>query len=389
MNTMLKEVQALLASAFADRTPEWVQYHVVNNLPRTIEGARWWSTKMGRPTSFFGSGGSTYWDGNGNSAFYCPNWLIIERSRKARSIRRELQRIHGLEFRAFFKIEAKANRRVDLNELDPMDTLVALIRNCVLSPNETISRSVKIVPDGITTGTKHLVREYKPFAHNNCVGIEFEAYGTIRRKRLTELLPHYTRVVSDGSIRTEVRGTEAHEVRVLLDRTKAEPRLYKLCARLQELGLRVNRSCGLHIHLDTRAAGSFDEVVKVGRIVDAWLYALRELLPQSRRQNDFCKFGIAINDRYRAVNVSSWHKHKTLEIRVHSATLDYTKVVAWLRLCELIRAMPKKPKAASCIATLEQLPLANHDLAYWRARHRELNTVMYASNTTDVSSDSE
>jgi hypothetical protein len=171
--------------------------------------------------------------------------------------------------------------------------------------------------------------------------------------------------------------------------TKAEPRIFRLCERMQQLGLRVNRTCGLHIHLDARSVSSFDEVVRIGRIMDAWLYALRELLPASRRANDYCKFGIAATDRYRAVNVSSYGKHRTLEIRCHSATLDYTKVIAWLRLCELIRAMPKKPKAASCIATLEQLPLATHDLSYWRARHRELNPSLYSNNPVDTTTDSE
>jgi hypothetical protein len=51
--------------------------------------------------------------------------------------------------------------------------------------------------------------------------------------------------------------------------------------------------------------------------------------------------------------------------------------------------MTKKPKAASCIATLEQLPLASHDLAYWRARHRELNPSLYSTNPTDTTTDSE
>lgn len=388
MNNIVTEIRALLDNAFSDRSPDWQAVHLRNNLPCSDEAVRIWSIKMGRPASLFSWRPSALWGSNGEPVFYCPRWLIMERSRKARLIRRELQRMHGNTMRLFLQNEASMNR--DRGEcINPIESLTQLIRRCELSPNETISRTISIIPMQRFEGTERTIKTYKPFAYNNCVGLEFETYGSINRKTLSESLPHWTRVVSDGSIRPTGQEADGHEIRALLDRTTAEPRLFRLCERMQKLGLRVNRSCGLHIHLDARAASSFDEVVRVGRIMDAWLYALRELLPASRRGNDYCKFGIAPTDRYRAVNVSSWAKHRTIEIRCHSATLDYTKVVAWLRLCELIRAMPKKPKAASCIATLEQLPLPAHDLAYWRARHRELNPSMYSNNPVDTTTDSE
>ena len=388
MNKIVIEIRALLANAFSDRSPEWQASHLRNNLPCSDEAVRIWSIKMGRPTSLFSYRPSAMWGSNGEPVFYCPRWLIIERSRKARLIRRELQRMHGEAMRLFLHNEACINRSRG-ECINPLGSISGLLRSCQLSPSETISRTISIIPLHRFEGNELVTKTYKPFAYNNCVGLEFETYGSIKRDTLAESLPYWTRVVSDGSIRPNTPGTDGHEIRVLLDRTTAEPRLFRLCERMQKLGLRVNRSCGLHIHLDARASSSFDEVVRVGRIMDAWLYALRELLPASRRGNDYCKFGIGTNDRYRAVNVSSWGKHRTIEIRCHSATLDYTKVVAWLRLCELIRAMPKKPKAASCIATLEQLPLPAHDLSYWRARHRELNPSMYSNNPIDTTTDSE
>lgn len=388
MNKIVIEIRALLANAFSDRSPDWQASHLRNNLPCSDEAVRIWSIKMGRPVNLYLTRPSAMWGANGEPLFYCPRWLIIERSRKARLIRRELQRMHGDLMRNFLRSEAEVNRTRS-ECINPNGSLTQLIRSCALSPGETISRTISVIPLQRFEGDERKTKTYKPFAYNNCVGLEFETYGSIKRDTLAESLPYWTRVVNDGSIRPSNPGTDGHEIRALLDRTTAEPRLFRLCERMQKLGLRVNRTCGLHIHLDARAASSFDEVVRVGRIMDAWLYALRELLPASRRSNDYCKFGIAPTDRYRAVNVSSWGKHRTLEIRCHSATLDYTKVVAWLRLCELIRAMPKKPKPASCIATLEQLPLPAHDLAYWRARHRELNPSMYSDNPVDTTTDSE
>lgn len=388
MNNIVNEIRALLNSAFDDRLPEWRDANVHCNLPKTNEALRWWSSKLGRSVSYFTCTPSAFWGSDGHTAFILPRWLIIERSRKARIIRRELQRIHGDTMRLFLQNEANLNRSRG-ECINPNGSLTQLVRSCSLSPGETISRTISIIPNYRYTGDERVTKTYRPFAHNNCIGLEFETYGNIKRDALAESLPYWTRVVSDGSIRPTGQEADGHEVRALLDRTKAEPRIFRLCERMQQLGLRVNRTCGLHIHLDARSVSSFDEVVRIGRIMDAWLYALRELLPASRRANDYCKFGIAATDRYRAVNVSSYGKHRTLEIRCHSATLDYTKVIAWLRLCELIRAMPKKPKAASCIATLEQLPLATHDLSYWRARHRELNPSLYSNNPVDTTTDSE
>ena len=339
MNNMINEIRALLNSAFDDRLPEWRATNVYNNLPKTNEALRWWSSKLGRSVSYFTCTPSAFWGSDGHTAFLLPRWLIVERSRKARLIRRELQRIHGDAMRLFIHNEANVNRTRG-ECINPNGSLTQLIRSCSLSPGETISRTISVIPNYRYTGDERITKAYKPFGYNNCVGLEFETYGAIKRDTLAESLPYWTRVVSDGSIRPTGQEADGHEVRALLDRTKAEPRIFRLCERMQQLGLRVNRTCGLHIHLDARSVSSFDEVVRIGRIMDAWLYALRELLPASRRANDYCKFGIAATDRYRAVNVSSYGKHRTLEIRCHSATLDYTKVIAWLRLCELIRAMP-------------------------------------------------
>lgn len=215
------------------------------------------------------------------------------------------------------------------------------------------------------------------FKYDRAVGVEIECFGEVSRKALVDALPLWAGVTGDGSI-SPSEG-QAHEVRVLLVRRELEPRLFRLCKRLEALGLKVNRSCGLHVHLDQRGQTEA-QVEKRARIMDAWLSALQELVPASRRENSYCRFGTSWKDRYRAVNLCAFSAHKTLEVRLHSGTTDYTKILAWVRLLELLAALRTKPKAGGCLAVLEQLPLAAHDLAYWRSRHAALNPHLYGSN---------
>jgi hypothetical protein len=227
------------------------------------------------------------------------------------------------------------------------------------------------------------------FKYSHALGIEFECVGPIDRPDLIAKLPMWTRCVSDGSIRAGA-GNYGHEIRALLDRQTAEPRLHRLCKILADAGLSVNRSTGLHVHLDARNIPTEAEAVRVARLMDAWIFALRELVPASRRENGYCKFGVSTRDRYRAVNVMAWNTHRTIEIRLHSGTVDYTKTLAWIRLLETIRAVARKPKpASSCLATLDQLPLTEYERAYWRGRHQQLNPALYTTTTPTATTEAE
>jgi hypothetical protein len=232
-------------------------------------------------------------------------------------------------------------------------------------------------------------RQRTLYNYSHALGLEFECVGGISRKDLIERLPIWTRVVSDGSIRA-ANGHNGHEVRALLDRQTAEPRLHRLCKILADAGLSVNRSTGLHVHLDARNIPTEYDAIRTAKLMDAWLVALRELVPASRRENSYCKFGVSNRDRYRAVNVCAWQTHRTIEIRLHSGTIDYTKTLAWIRLLETIRAVARKPKAAaSCLATLDQLPLTEYERAYWRGRHQTLNPALYTTTAPTTTAETE
>jgi hypothetical protein len=312
------------------------------------------------------------------NALYVP--AILLRTRAKRSTRKTVWRLRATlpaEARALLQEKIRGHRIADAERrrTPAPASIRARVESESLAPN--------VAPSFCSSSKATLY----PYTH--AIGLEFECVGQISRRALIDKLPMWTRAASDGSIRT-APGQNGHEIRALLDRQTAEPRLHRLCKILSEAGLSVNRSTGLHVHLDARNIPNETEAVRVARLMDAWIFALRELVPASRRENSFCKFGISTRDRYRAVNVCAWHTHRTIEIRLHSGTIDYTKTLAWIRLMETIRAVARKPKAAtSCLATLDQLPLTEYERAYWRGRHQQLNPSLYTTTTPTATTETE
>lgn len=290
-------------------------------------------------------------DGAGNYVCsWCP--VVTSRCRIAKQLRGILGKIHGTSSR----LSRSKPRFARMNGSDTQ-SLVQRMRGLNLDP--------------------------KSFSYDRALGIELECFVPADGKdtaveKLADALPYWSRTTGDGSI-VAPRGFEPVEIRALLDRRNAEPKLFRLCAILKNHRAAVNRSCGFHVHLDQRGEDGAT-VRKLATKLDKWLASLAELVPQSRRDNTYCKPGISASDRYRRVNFCAFAAKRTLEIRFHSGTVDYTKILSWIRLVELLAAMPKGPRAGGCLATLEQLPLPKHDLAYWRARHQELNPALYSAS---------
>lgn len=107
----------------------------------------------------------------------------------------------------------------------------------------------------------------------------------------------------------------------------------------------VNRSCGTHFHLDVRHLEAEEATVYARRLARC-VPALRLLLPKTRRESKYCKELIntiekpATNEgRYAFVNLSAYSKHKTIEVRGHSGTINADKILNWIKLCEYIMAV--------------------------------------------------
>ena len=221
--------------------------------------------------------------------------------------------------------------------------------------------------------------------YQRAIGVEIEGFSPHEREVLSKEVPYFCRIAYDASIRPP-ENTVGAEVRLLLNRASPEPRLQSALSVLKKFEFRTNRSCGLHVHMHA-AHLSINERHEKQKIMLAWLRLLKSFVPPSRRENQYCLLSMANTsarrNRYAAVNIQTGRKG-TIEVRLHSATTDATKIMMWIRLCELLFAMPKpRPSLGRDLAALDALPLCEWDKSYWRQRFFTLNPATINHNTSE------
>ena len=153
--------------------------------------------------------------------------------------------------------------------------------------------------------------------------------------------------VSDGSVSPaegQASPTEK-EVRISLEWGNVK-RLYETCKFLRDAGAVVNRTCGMHVHLDSRHLTAAAERTRRIRLISALPWLL-ELVPVSRRTNRYCWPNHLPNPplseaRYRAINPKSYSRHKTPEIRLGSGTIDPDKIINWATMLKYIADQRKR-----------------------------------------------
>ncbi len=158
---------------------------------------------------------------------------------------------------------------------------------------------------------------------------------------------HYYKLVSDGSI----RGENAIECvsPILNGNNGGFDTLKTCCDALNEVGARVNRSTGLHVHVggqitQAQYVNTFVNYYYLESVIDTFMapsrrnntYAMDfERLDRSRIDNASTISDIAaiFYTRYFKINSQSWSRHHTIEFRQHQGTTDYAKISAWARFC--------------------------------------------------------
>lgn len=206
-------------------------------------------------------------------------------------------------------------------------------------------------------------------------GVEIEAFG-IRRGLLADRLREigieakvvarnritgtYWKVTEDNSI----SGTDRFElVSPILRGLSGLDDVEKVCKVLTQEGAAVNKSCGLHIHLNAKMLtitdwkNLFKNYINLEADIDS-------IMPYSRRAstNRYCKSmlyhftnkndafaaidrartvaslykEIAHRNRYFKLNAGSYQRHGTVEFRQHGGTINFEKISHWIRICDAI-----------------------------------------------------
>lgn len=191
-------------------------------------------------------------------------------------------------------------------------------------------------------------------------GVEIEILSTIDRSAIATALQaeginavvegyshrtqHYWKIITDGSCGWEI-------VSPILSGEQGLNELKKVCETLTRIGCKVDKSCGLHVHIGADRLG----VAKVRSVVKRWLGNednFDSIQPRSRRgtSNQFCQplavtmrahlidNCLTIEDiaglqstRYSKLNLRSYFTHRTIEFRHHAGSTDTTKVVNWVK----------------------------------------------------------
>lgn len=184
------------------------------------------------------------------------------------------------------------------------------------------------------------------------IGIELEFISKLNNVEVVMAMvdagvEKFVTVKDDGSL-DESDGFEfTHEITILATEREFPLVVRRICKALRGNST-VNKSCGMHVHLDMRTRNP-DVAYKALFEAQPVLFAM---CPKSRVEGGFSKpitdYVTFIEDaytqgsrenRYFGINKASYVKHQTIEIRMHSGTLLAEKIINWVNL--LLRIVDK------------------------------------------------
>lgn len=180
----------------------------------------------------------------------------------------------------------------------------------------------------------------RPISKDNHVGVEIECmidasnsldsfYDAIIKAKLDSKVC----VKDDGSIKAD-DGKRSLELTVCDDETEIFTTIDKVTGILSQFEVAVNKSCGLHVHLDARNR----EAETMAERLIAAQPLLYSMVPPSRRSNAYCtpthpEHTIeAPGERYKGINLNAYDAHSTIEVRLHSGTHESRKINNWIKL---------------------------------------------------------
>lgn len=165
----------------------------------------------------------------------------------------------------------------------------------------------------------------------------------------------YWKLISDSSVRTHnnTHSGSNEIVSPILKGVEGLKQVEKVGKVLDALSSLVNKTCGLHIHhgLNNFTVEEATNIMKKTVLIyKRYQGYFNAMLPKSRRNAYYARtfttsdirsmkrYGINGSDSHRqkVVNVTAYWRHKTVEFRQHSGTIDFTKIVNWIKITQMI-----------------------------------------------------
>ena len=219
----------------------------------------------------------------------------------------------------------------------------------------------------LTLKNKHLLDAFfkskKPETDEHYIGVEIECYIKGSHKNLAQALMSEDNELSkkvtikaDGSLRRQ-EGEINTELAIIDTEENIHETLKSIEKVLEDFEIRVDDSCGLHVHLDMRnkiAELCFHNLVKMQTI-------FYKMQPKERETNQYCRKTESSNvfkmlrqgERYRGINPCSLENLQTIEIRLHEGTYKAEEINNWinllLRICSIETKIVKSYRSIKSI----------------------------------------
>ncbi len=224
-----------------------------------------------------------------------------------------------------------------------------------------------------------VVRESKvPRDLENHIGLELEFCSPLNSDTIGVMLVKAglgssVQLKSDGSLRATNPGDRCHELCILAKQGEVHSLVPRVTAVLEEAQAYANETCGFHVHLDMRTR-SAEKAWSNLRQVQPILYKMN---PESRKKSTYCKpvrskvFSKARHGRTRYVGINSQalRSHGTLEVRLHSGTVNATEILNWVDLLVTVADSAPIAKTANNLkALVGQVAIPSPLLTYLQSR---------------------
>lgn len=197
----------------------------------------------------------------------------------------------------------------------------------------------------------------------------------------------------DGSINPDGQATQGGTCEVVTPILKNLSSLKTVCKALNEHGAKVNKSCGLHVHIGAESFTDDDWrriVVNYGRIepiIDSFMaksrrannaYYCESIINAARRVEAYGPYltrrdiASEIGDRYHKVNLRAFDSHHTIEFRQHQGTTDFVKIENWVKFLTSFVTYCRTHTEYITATSIDELPFLTDALKrYYKGRAAE------------------